>query len=152
MTVLNDAIYRSAAILSKRQEKRRAIIVLSDGEDTQSSHSADKAMKAALAADVTIYTVDMSGIETGGQRRVQNTGALKGFAEKTGGIFVPNGGGAAMRDTFKRIVDELGSQYTLGYQPSNPARDGKWRALEVRVARPHLTIRTRKGYNALRSK
>lgn len=152
MTVLNDAIYDAAAFLSRRPEKRRAIIVLSDGEDTRSSRSAEKAMKAALAADTTVYTVDMSSIDTGGRLRTQNTAVLKSFAEKTGGIFIPAGGGPAMRDTFKRIVDELSSQYTLGYQPPNSKKDGKWRSLEIRVARPNLSIRTRKGYNAPKEK
>ena len=152
MTVLNDAIYEAAAALSKRPEKRKAIIVLSDGEDTSSKRSAEKALKAALAVDATIYTVDMSSIDDGNKRRDQNIGMLKNFAEKTGGIFVPTGGGSVMRDTFKRIVDELSSQYTVGYQPTNTKMDGKWRSLELRISRPNLTIRTRKGYNAPKAK
>ncbi|MBK8303355.1 MAG: hypothetical protein IPK98_08145 [Chloracidobacterium sp.] len=48
----------------------------------------------------------------------------------------------------KRIVAELGEQYTIAYSPTNIKKDGKWRAIELRVSRPNLTIRTRKGYNA----
>src|SRR5829696_1237363 len=59
MTVLNDAIFEVAGELGKRPEKRRAIIVLSDGEDTLSKKSDDKALKAALAANALIYTIDM---------------------------------------------------------------------------------------------
>ena len=151
-TVLNDAIYKAAQELENRSEKRRAIIVLSDGADTKSATSADKALKAAIAANATIYTVDMSAINTGGSGRIQNQGALKNFAEKTGGIFIPTPGGVAMREAFKNIAEELGVQYTLSYQPSNTAKDGKWRAIELRVARPNLTIRTRKGYNAPKEK
>jgi len=151
-TVLNDAIYKAAQELEKRSEKRRAIIVLSDGADTRSGRSADKALKAAIASNATIYTVDMSAINTGGSDRIQNQGVLKNFAEKTGGIFIPTPGGVAMREAFKNIVEELGVQYTLGYQPSNTAKDGKWRAIELRVVRPNLTIRTRKGYNAPKGK
>ena len=147
-TVLNDAIFKAADELSKRPEKRRAIIVISDGADTKSGRSADKALKAALAADVMIYTVDMSAIDTGGKDRIQNQGVLRNFAEKTGGFFIATPGGQAMRDAFKQIVSELGTQYTIGYQPSNIKKDGKWRALELKVQRPNLTIRTRKGYNA----
>ncbi len=94
----------------------------------------------------------MSAINTGGSDRIQNQGVLKNFAEKTGGIFIPTPGGVAMREAFKNIVEELGVQYTLGYQPSNTAKDGKWRAIELRVARPNLIIRTRKGYNAPKEK
>lgn len=150
MTVLNDAIYSAAAELSKRPEKRRAIIVLSDGMDTKSRRSSDSALRAALAANATIYTIDMSSMDTGGRDRMQNQSVLKNFAEKSGGLFVATPGGIAMRDAFRKIVEELGVQYTLGYQPANTKRDGKWRAIEIRVARPNLTIRTRKGYNAPR--
>jgi Ca-activated chloride channel homolog len=151
MTALNDAVFLATAELSNRPETRRAIIVLSDGEDTFSKKSADKALKAALAANVVIYTVDMSPVDTNGNRRTQNRAVLKNFAEKTGGIFVSTPGGAAMRDAFKAIVDDLGTQYTLGYQPTNSVKDGKWRALELRVAKPKLRIRTREGYNAEKS-
>jgi Ca-activated chloride channel family protein len=148
MTILNDAIYKAALELSKRSEKRKAIIVLSDGADTKSGRSADKALKAAIAANSTIYTIDMSSINMGGKDRFQSQAALKNFAEKSGGIFVPAPGGVAMREAFKNIVEELGVQYTLGYQPTNVKKDGKWRAIEIRVAKPNLTIRTRKGYHA----
>jgi Ca-activated chloride channel family protein len=148
MTVLNDAIYKAALELSKRSEKRKAIIVLSDGADTKSGRSGDKALKAAIAANSTIYTIDMSSINMGGKERFQSQAALKNFAEKSGGIFVPAPGGVAMREAFKNIVEELGVQYTLGYQPTNAKKDGKWRAIEIRVAKPNLTIRTRKGYQA----
>ncbi|MGI8788982.1 MAG: VWA domain-containing protein, partial [Pyrinomonadaceae bacterium] len=152
MTVLNDAIFKAAQDLAKRGEKRKAIIVISDGADTNSKYSADKALKAALAANATIYTIDMSTIDTGGKERSQSQAALKNFAEKSGGIFIPTSGGAAMREAFKNIVAELGTQYTLGYQPTNTKKDGKWRTIEIRVAKPNLTIRTRKGYNAEKSK
>lgn len=151
MTVLNDAIYQAAVELGKRGEKRKAIIVLSDGADTKSGRSADKALKAAVAAGATIYTIDMSVVNAG-NNRFQNQGALKNFAEKSGGVFIPTPGGVAMREAFKNIVEELGTQYTLGYQPANLKKDGKWRAIEIRVAKPNLTIRTRKGYNAAKAK
>lgn len=152
MTVLNDAIFKAAEELGKRPEKRRAIIVLSDGADTKSGRSADKALKAALAANATIYTVDMSAIDSNGKDRMQNQGVLKNFAEKSGGKFVATPGGVAMREAFKQIVEELGIQYTLGYQPTNTAKDGKWRTIELKSSKTDLTIRTRKGYNAPKEK
>ena len=152
MTVLNDAIYEAAGELNKRPEKRRAIIVLSDGMDTTSKRSNDKALKAALATNALIYTIDMTGTATPAVQRVQNQATLKKFAEKTGGTFVSTPGGVAMREAFRKIADELGVQNTIGYQPSASARDGKWRTLELKVAKPNLTIRTRKGYNAEKGK
>ena len=148
MTSLNDAVYKAAVDLSTRPEKRRAIIVLSDGMDTSSGKSADKALKAALAAHAVIYTVDMSSVTTDGRARQQNQGVLRTYAEKSGGMFVATPGGAAMRAAFESIVDELGNQSTIAYEPKNTTKDGKWRTVEVRVAKSNLTIRTRKGYHA----
>jgi Ca-activated chloride channel homolog len=148
MTALNDAIFKAANELKRRPEKRRAIVVLSDGADTFSGRSAEKALKAALEAHSLIYTIDMSSAEVAGRHRAQNQGALRNFAEKSGGRFIATPGGGALRQALKGIVEELGNQYTLGYEPSNTKVDGKWRAIELRVARPDLTIRTRKGYHA----
>ncbi len=147
-TALNDAIYKATDELSKRPEKRKAIIVLSDGGDNMSKRSDSKVLKAALASNITIYTVDMSDDQTNLNERKQNQNILKNFAEKSGGIFITAPGGVAMREAFKNIVAELGNQYTIGYQPSNMQKDGKWRSIELRVARPNLEIRTKKGYNA----
>ncbi len=152
MTALNDAVFQAAKDLGDRPEKRRAIIVLSDGMDTFSGRSAAKALKAALAVNAVIYTVDMSSMTSDGKQRAQNQGVLRNFAEKTGGMFISSPGGAAMREAFRKIVEELGMQYTLAYQPTDLRKDGKWRAVELRVAKPNLTIRTRKGYNAQKAK
>lgn len=83
---------------------------------------------------------------------MQNQGVLKNFAERSGGRFISTPGGIAMRDAFKQIVEELGMQYTVAYQPTNTKKDGKWRSIELRVSRPNLTIRTRKGYKAPKAK
>jgi Ca-activated chloride channel homolog len=148
MTVLNDAIHKAAEVLARRPEKRRAIIVLSDGADTQSRRNSNAALRAALAVDANIYTVDMASDAAGGRGRPQDRAVLRNFAEKTGGRFVATPDGIEMRDALKRIVQELGGQYTLTYQSKNPARDGKWRSIELRIAKPNLSIRTRRGYNA----
>lgn len=148
MTTLNDAIVEAARKLSDRPENRKAIVVLSDGVDTYSKASSDKAVESALAVGATIFTVDMSALEVPGYVKQQSAGSLKQFAEKTGGRFVSTPGGPALRDAFSGIASELGQQYTIAYRPANQKRDGKWRALEVTVAREDLTVRTRKGYRA----
>jgi Ca-activated chloride channel family protein len=149
MTVLNDAIVEAAKVLSKQPEKRRAIVVLSDGADTMSKASQNKALQTALAANATVYTVDMSAIDGDNSlARKQSIGALKTFAEKTGGRFVAVAGGQEMRDAFRQIVEELSTQYTIGYQPTNTSRDGKYRTIDVKTVRSNTQIRTRKGYNA----
>jgi Ca-activated chloride channel family protein len=146
MTVLNDAIVRAATDLARRPEKRRTILVLSDGEDTHSAISGDKALAAALAANATVYTVDMADRTNTSPPTLASAGALKNFAEKSGGRYVSTPGGHELREAFAEIVEELSNQYTLGYRPSNQARDGRWRTVEVKIARPEVKARTRRGY------
>ena len=149
MTTLNDAIVEASKILADRTEVRKAIVVLSDGMDTFSKASGDKAVENALAVGASIYAVDMSSLEVAGTSGRQSALSLKGFADKTGGKFIATPGGPALRDAFTGIADELGHQYTISYRPVNQKRDGKWRALEVKlVGHEDLTIRTRKGYRA----
>ncbi len=148
MTTLNDAIVEAAQALASRPEKRKAIVVLSDGADTFSKASTTKAIESALEVGASIYTVDMSSIEVAGSTRRQSAGSLKEFAEKTGGRFITTPGGPELRDAFKGIAEELGQQYTLAYRPANRARDGKWRTLEVKVSKADMSVRTRKGYRA----
>jgi VWFA-related protein len=150
MTSLNDAIVRAANDLAARPEKRRAIVVLSDGMDTRSRASADKALNQALAAQATIYAVDMSASRGPNAANQQNAAVLRNFAAKSGGRFVATPGGQALREAFTGIVEELRNQYTIGYRPTNRTRDGKWRTLEVKMSRPELAARTRKGYRAAR--
>jgi Ca-activated chloride channel family protein len=150
MTTLNDAIVDAAKALSERPEKRKAIIILSDGLDTFSKASSDKAVESALAIGASIYAVDMSAAEGSSFRNQQSAAVLKNFAEKSGGRFVATPGGPALRDAFASIADELGHQYTIAYRPLNRARDGKWRKLEVKLSRGDLVVRTRKAYRAPR--
>lgn len=148
MTALNDAMVDAAKALAERPEKRKAIIVLSDGMDTYSRASSDKAVESALAIGATIYAVDMSASDGGAFRNRQSAAVLKSFAEKSGGRFVATPGGPALRDAFANIADELGHQYTVAYRPLNKARDGKWRKLDVKVSREDWIVRTRKAYRA----
>lgn len=147
MTTLYDAIIEAAKSLAEREETRKAIIVLSDGMDTFSKSSSDKALEAALAVGASIYAVDMSA-SGGGPRNQQSAAVLRTFAEKSGGRFVATPGGPALREAFASIAEELGHQYTIAYRPPDLARDGRWRTLEVKVSREELKVRTRKGYRA----
>ncbi len=154
MTVLNDAVMHAANDLAARPEKRRAIIILSDGADTHSSASKNKAMERALAVGATVYTVDMSAASNPAAR-VQlesGSGVLRELAVKSGGRYIATPGGTTMREAFAQIVEELNNQYTIAYQSTNRLRDGRWRSIEVNVSRPpDASIRTRKGYRAPKS-
>lgn len=146
MTVLNDAIILAASDLAKRPERRRAIVVLSDGGDTYSSASAEKALNAALASNSTIYTVDMADHTTASVGAAASTAALRNFAAKSGGRFVPSPGGKELREAFAGILEELSNQYTLGFKPADTTRDGRWRSVAVSVDRSDINVRTRRGY------
>ena len=159
MTVLNDAVYRASELLSKRTEKRKAIVVLSDGADTISKFSAEKALKAALVADAAIYTVDMFPDPKQQQlnereklEKIKSQVVLKKFAEKSGGTYVSSPGGEALREAFKNIVAELSKQFTFVFEPDEKMLDGKWHKIEVKVDNPELIVRTREGFNAKKAK
>jgi Ca-activated chloride channel family protein len=146
MTTLNDAIVDAAKALASRPEKRKAIVVLSDGLDTFSKASADKAIESALAIGASIYAVDMSATDGNASRNQRSAGVLRSFAAKSGGRFVATPGGPALRDAFASIADELGHQYTIAFRPLNEKRDGKWHKLEVKTSRSDLVVRSRKAY------
>ena len=146
MTTLNDAIVEASKTLAARPEQRKAIVILSDGMDTFSKASGEKALESALAVGASIYAVDMSSLDVGGSAQHQSAASLKGFAEKTGGRFIATPGGPALRDAFTGIAEELGHQYTISYRPVNTKHDGKWRKIDVKLSREDLTVRTRKGY------
>jgi Ca-activated chloride channel family protein len=146
MTSLYDALYRAAEDIARRPEKRRAIVVLSDGlNESAGGVSANKALDHALAVGATIYGINMASTAPGEHPQL-GAATLRSFASKSGGRYVATPGGLALREAFAAIVEELSNQYTISYQPSNRARDGRWRNIEVRLARPDTKVRTRTGY------
>jgi Ca-activated chloride channel family protein len=158
-TLLNDSVFAASELLVNRAEKRKAIVILSDGADTVSRRSAEKALKAALSADAVIYAVDMSPSEKETQLNqkekidiIRNQKILKNFAEKSGGTFVATPGGAALREAFKNIVAELGKQFTFVFEPDEKMLDGKWHKIEVKAENTEWVVRTREGFNAKKSK
>ena len=157
-TRLYDCVDDAIAALEKRPEKRRAILLISDGWDSTSyKASFGSVMKKALADGIMIYSVDLidnttrigSGSESIGLRRGQNE--MKEFSSQTGGRYVHSPQGDKLEEAFVNIVDEMRNQYTLTYYSSNHKRDGRWRRLNVNVSRPDLTTRARKGYWAPKS-
>ncbi len=148
-TPLYDAIVTAADALSQRPERRRAILVVSDGADTKSKASLNDATRKATDANALIYGVDMSDkavFKT--DRRDNGAEVMKLLSTKTGGRFIAAPGGDKLRDAFASTVEELRRQYTLTYESTNEKLDGKWRTIEVRVSRPGLNVRARQGYYA----
>lgn len=148
-TPLYDAIVTASEALGKRDEQRRAILLISDGADTKSKATFDQAVRAASYANVMIYAVDMSEAAFGrGPAKDNSSTILKDLSLKTGGRFFPSPGGSKLRDAFVEAVDELRNQYTLVYEPTNDKADGKWRAIELTAKNPMHKVRTRQGYYA----
>jgi len=124
---------------------RRAMVVLSDGDDNQSLHTRDQALEMAQKADVTIYSIstNITRIETDGDK------ILRYFASETGGqAFFPFKV-SDLSQSFENIANELRHQYNVFYRPEPLKTDGLYHPVEIRVkARKDLVVRARKGYYA----
>ena len=158
-TALHNALYVSLKELDKqksgRQLRRRAIVLLSDGEDTASLVSDDQVMELARKTEIAIYSISLRPGRSQDRNRLafsQATHLLTALSQETGGqVHFPNS--LSELDTvYARVAEELRTQYTLGYVSSNKRRDGKWRRIVVRVPdRDDLQIRHKIGYYAPRT-
>jgi VWFA-related protein len=147
-TAMYDALYFSCRDKLIKQEQvgsvRRAIILLSDGDDNLSHVTREEAIEMAQRADVIIYTIstNISGMKGKGDK------VLERIADATGGrAFFP----FQIRDVsdaFTSIQAELRSQYAMAYKPADFAADGRFRTIEISTQEKGLRVRTRKGYYA----
>jgi Ca-activated chloride channel family protein len=141
-TKLYDAIWVAVEDLLQHQVGRRVIVVLSDGDDTQSETKDKDAIQLAQERDVMIFAI---GVRS--PRARANFGKLKEFARDTGGFFVDSR--ARLDDleaAFSRINEAVKNQYSIGYTSSNPKHDGTFRTIEVRLRDRDLKIIHRRGY------
>ncbi len=152
-TPLYDAIVKAADALAEREERRRAILVVSDGADTRSKASFDQAMRKVSDAQISVYVVDLSDAAVyRTQRRDNNAAVMKTMAAKSGGRFFSAAGGGKLREAFENTVEELRQQYTLTYESTNDRFDGRWRNVEVQISKPELSVRTKQGYYARKAR
>jgi Ca-activated chloride channel family protein len=155
-TSLYTAIYIALRELKKTESRgaedlrRRAIIVLSDGEDTSSLVAYDEVLEAAKRSETAIYAIGIRSKDSNafGKGYGQADFALRQMTTQTGGrVFFP-ASADELKAIYALIAQELSSQYLVGYTSANPKRDGSWRRLNVRATRPGATARTRMGYYA----
>jgi VWFA-related protein len=149
-TALYDAIYKACKekLLHEQSDHpvRKAIVILSDGEDNQSEYTRAQAIEMAQRAEVLIYAIstDDSGLILRGDK------VLDDLASATGGrAFFP----FKMKDithSFAAIEDELRSQYAVSYKPSDFDADGRYRSIEITTLKKDLQVRARRGYYAPR--
>lgn len=150
-TSLYDAIFfacRDKLMQDQPRHKfRRAMVVLSDGEDNQSRYTRDQALEMAQKADVVVYTIstNISRQPTDGDK------VLKYFAAETGGLAFFPFKVQDLAQSFENIANELRHQYNLLYRPEPLKADGLYHAIDVRVkGRKDVVVRARKGYYAPR--
>lgn len=126
------------------QEGRKVMVMYTDGGDTRSALSLPETLTLLKASQVTVYAIGL--IENTGSARPQLHMTLRQLTEATGGqAFFPT----AMKDVenaYEKVLAEIKGQYHLGYASTSTATDGAWRKVDIRVKRPDLRVRTRKGY------
>ncbi len=147
-TAMYDALYYACRDKLLKQEQtgpvRRAIILLSDGEDNLSHVTREEAIEMAARAEVIVYTIstNISGMKGSGDK------VLERIADATGGrAFFPFQM-REMSDAFLSIQEELRSQYAVAYKPADFVADGRYRTIQIMSQDKGLKVRTRKGYYA----
>jgi VWFA-related protein len=148
-TALHDAVITALDHLRLAERQKHVLVVLTDGEDNASRHSQDEMLRRAQQSNALIYTVSTARLDTS----VGNERLLRRLAHSTGGeLYTPR----TERDViaaFGEIGAKIRQGYTLGYVPTNPAHDGSYRKLIVRVLAPGMrapVVHVRDGYVAAR--
>ena len=148
-TALYDAIFYACrdklALDQPRTKFRRAIVIVSDGDDNQSDHTRDQAIEMAQKADVVLYAISTNSSRAG----TDGDKVLRYFTSETGGrAFFPFQV-EDMAQSFENIANELRHQYNLLYKPEPLLTDGQWHPVNLRVkGHKDLIVRARAGYYA----
>ena len=154
-TLLFDAIYLAATEKLKTEVGRKALILITDGQDQGSTYDRRAAIEAAQRSDAVVYSIyyvdhafySGGGISLGGG----NEGDLKKISEETGGHVFSVSKKHPLDEIFKQIQDELRSQYSIGYSSSNPKRDGSFRHIAIKTDNSDYRVQARAGYYATKN-
>jgi VWFA-related protein len=144
-TALYDALYAAYRKL-KSVEGRKAIVILSDGDDTASKFSFKRVLDEAKINDMIIYSIGLGTSFLDLDLRH----VLRTLAEETGGRAFFPGKVDELEGVYREIATELKSQYYVSYQPQNTVWDGRWRKIKLTSTRKSVEMRTRSGYYAVR--
>jgi VWFA-related protein len=147
-TAMFDALYFACRdkLLKSEQTRsvRRAVILVSDGNDNESHVTREEAIEMALRANVIVYTIS-TNFPSGGD---SGDKVLRRIADATGGRAFEPFQLQQVADAFAQIQDDLRSQYELSYQPPNFVHDGRYRTIEISALRRGMKVRSRNGYYA----
>jgi Ca-activated chloride channel family protein len=152
-TALYDACYLGVERVTRGTRQKKAMLIISDGQDNASRYNFNEVRRLLKESDVTVYAVGiMDGRDAGSVMGMQGQAFLDELTSVTGGkSFYPQTD-VEMDDIFERIALELRHQYSIGFTPKDFTPDGKWHKTKVKVKPPsgmsRLTVRTREGYYA----
>jgi VWFA-related protein len=148
-TLLYDAVYLAADEKLAKEVGRKAMILLTDGEDQGSQMRIAQAVEAAQKADAICYVIMIADRWFYGGMGYSGDKQMKKLTEETGGRVINAGNKPEkLKAAFDEIANELRSQYNVGYTPTNTVRDGSFRKVEIRAKGNGLKIQARQGYYA----
>jgi Ca-activated chloride channel homolog len=157
-TALYDALIGSLDHLKKGHKDKRVLLVITDGDDDASRESFEYTIKAAEQSDAAIYCIGVFSDDDrkNDKRMVRHSKkVLTELAEATGGMAYYPDSLDQVNPVCEQVARDIRNQYTLGYYPTNTAKDGSFRAVQVQLLAPHnygkLYVRTRTGYYAQRA-
>jgi len=152
-TVLYDAIYLASHDELAQQVGRKAMIILTDGEDEGSQLKIQDAAEAAQKSDSIVYVLLCADRGFYGFGGYSGEGEMKKLSQETGGRVIDVGNNAdKLKAAFDQIANELRSQYNIGYTPTNTVKDGSFRKVEIRPSTKDYKVQARSGYYAIASK
>ncbi len=152
-TALYDACYLGVERVTRGTRQKKALLIISDGQDNSSRYNFGEVRRLMKESDVIVYAVGvLDGRDAGSMEGMQGQAFLDELASVTGGkSFYPQTD-VELDEIFERIALELRHQYSIGYTPKDFAPDGKWHKVKTKVkpprGLPRLTVRSREGYYA----
>jgi VWFA-related protein len=150
-TLLYDAIYLASNEKLNQENGRKAMIILTDGDDEGSDHKISEAIAAAQKSNAIIYVILIADTGFYGNFGYGYSGysAAKRLSEETGGRLINVGNnGKKLEAAFQQIEDELRTEYVASYTPSNSKQDGSFRRIAVQCKGDDMKVQVRKGYYA----
>ena|SRR5690349_1113570 len=137
-TALHDAICLGVHKMKAAKNARKALLILSDGGDNNSRYSAREIRELVREADVRVYAISL----------LTGSRFLEGISEESGGRMIKVNKLKELPEAVEKLSSDLRSQYVLGYCPSNPQNDGRYRKVRVQVNQPTVHASWRRGYYA----
>jgi len=151
-TALLDAIYLGLARMHKAKHERKALLIISDGGDNHSRYTESEIKDLVKEADVQIYGIGLYDQVARTQEERAGPALLAEITDLTGGRTFTIDNPNELADVATKIGIELRNQYVIGYRPKNPAHDGKWHKIKVKLSPPKglppLHVYAKTGYYA----